>query len=101
MTRRMEGRRVLMTGVSRGIGFEATRLLLGESAEVLGVARDPERLEGRVAVNSLSPGWLKTDLGGPEAPGEPRDGGVRILELLGKPFSETGKFWYGAEQIEF
>jgi len=58
-------------------------------------------LEGRVAVNSLSPGWLKTDLGGPEAPGEPRDGGVRILELLGKPFSETGKFWYGAEQIEF
>jgi len=43
MTRRMEGRRVLMTGVSRGIGFEATRLLLGEGAEVLGVARDPER----------------------------------------------------------
>jgi NAD(P)-dependent dehydrogenase (short-subunit alcohol dehydrogenase family) len=231
----MSGRRVLMTGASRGIGFEASELLLGEGAEVLGVARDAGRLEaarrrllplgaftcvvadlkersatatvaeavqarwgaldalvnnagvqhynqgvldedpeileievrvnllaphhlirallpqlekgreprivnvssgagqravvesdptmpayrltkyalngmtilyaqglkGKVAVNSLDPGWLKTDLGGPNAPGEPVDGAVRILELLEKPFSETGKFWYGAQQIDF
>ncbi len=58
-------------------------------------------LKGQVAVNSLDPGWLKTDLGGPHAPGEPADGAVRLLELATKPFSVTGGFWYGAEAIEF
>jgi NAD(P)-dependent dehydrogenase (short-subunit alcohol dehydrogenase family) len=58
-------------------------------------------LKGQVAVNSLDPGWLKTDLGGPNAPGEPPDGAVRMLELACKPFSVTGGFWYGAEPIDF
>ena len=58
-------------------------------------------LKGKVAVNSLDPGWLKTDLGGPNAPGEPADGAVRMLELATKPFSVTGGFWYGAEPIDF
>jgi NAD(P)-dependent dehydrogenase (short-subunit alcohol dehydrogenase family) len=58
-------------------------------------------LKGKVAVNSLDPGWLKTDLGGPNAPGEPPDGALRMLELATKPFSVTGGFWYGAEPIDF
>ena len=58
-------------------------------------------LKGKVAVNSLDPGWLKTDLGGPNAPGEPADGAVRMLELVSKPFAVTGGFWYGAEAIDF
>lgn len=58
-------------------------------------------LRGKVAVNALDPGWLKTDLGGPQAPGEPRDGAVRLLDVLSKPFSVTGGFWYGAEAIDF
>jgi NAD(P)-dependent dehydrogenase (short-subunit alcohol dehydrogenase family) len=58
-------------------------------------------LKGQVAVNALDPGWLKTDLGGPNAPGEPRDGAVRMLELATKPFEMTGGFWYGAEPIDF
>jgi NAD(P)-dependent dehydrogenase (short-subunit alcohol dehydrogenase family) len=58
-------------------------------------------LKGQVAVNSLDPGWLKTDLGGPNAPGEPRDGALRMLELATKPFSVSGGFWYGAEAIDF
>jgi NAD(P)-dependent dehydrogenase (short-subunit alcohol dehydrogenase family) len=58
-------------------------------------------LKGQVAVNSLDPGWLKTDLGGPNAPGEPPDGAVRMLELATKPFEVTGGFWYGAERIDF
>ena len=58
-------------------------------------------LKGQVAVNSLDPGWLKTDLGGPNAPGEPPDGAVRMLELALKPFQVTGGFWYGAEPIDF
>jgi NAD(P)-dependent dehydrogenase (short-subunit alcohol dehydrogenase family) len=58
-------------------------------------------LHGVVAVNSLDPGWLKTDLGGPNAPGEPADGGRRMLEILGLPWEITGRFWYGGEEIDF
>jgi NAD(P)-dependent dehydrogenase (short-subunit alcohol dehydrogenase family) len=57
-------------------------------------------LRGTVAVNSLDPGWLKTDMGGPEAPGAPVDGARRIAALLSKPFEVTGKFWYGDREIE-
>lgn len=40
----LAGRRILITGVSRGVGLETARLFLAEGAEILGVARDPERL---------------------------------------------------------
>ena len=39
------GRKIVITGVSRGVGFETAKLFLHEGAEILGVARDPERLE--------------------------------------------------------
>jgi NAD(P)-dependent dehydrogenase (short-subunit alcohol dehydrogenase family) len=40
----LAGRRILITGVSRGVGLETARLFLAEGAEILGIARDPERL---------------------------------------------------------
>ena len=55
-------------------------------------------LKGTVAVNSLDPGWLKTDMGGPQAPGEPEDGGRRLLALASKPFFVSGKFVHEEEQ---
>jgi NAD(P)-dependent dehydrogenase (short-subunit alcohol dehydrogenase family) len=55
-------------------------------------------LRGSVAVNSVDPGWLKTDMGGPQAPGEPEDGGRRIFAVAGKPFFLTGKFIHDQEQ---
>lgn len=58
-------------------------------------------LAGKVAVNCLDPGWLKTDLGGPRAPGEPADGGRRMWEICSLPWTETGKFWLGDKRIDF
>ena len=55
-------------------------------------------LKGTVAVNSLDPGWLKTDMGGPQAPGEPEDGGRRLLALACRPFFVSGKFVHDDEQ---
>jgi NAD(P)-dependent dehydrogenase (short-subunit alcohol dehydrogenase family) len=58
-------------------------------------------LKGKIAVNALDPGWLKTDLGGPNAPGEPPEGAVRMLQLALKPFNVTGKFFHGDQEIDF
>jgi len=41
----LSGRRIVITGASRGVGLETTRLFLAEGAEILGVGRDPARLE--------------------------------------------------------
>src|SRR6188768_625298 len=41
----LAGRRIVVTGLSRGVGFETAKLFLKEGAEVLGVARDSGRLE--------------------------------------------------------
>lgn len=41
----LTGRRILITGVSRGVGFETARLFLAEGAEILGTGKDGARLE--------------------------------------------------------
>lgn len=237
MTERLIDRRILLTGVSRGVGFETAKLFLAEGASVLGVARDPERLErasrelekiapgrfrslcvrlgapgfeevireavqaqwgaldvlfnnagvmlshdpgihgeapgvleeslevnllapfrltrallpllekgheprvvhvtsgagtldalwepgiaayrlskwalngltvlqaaelrGKIAVNALDPGWVKTDLGGEKAPGHPRESAAAALRMLELGFSETGKLYKNGAVIPF
>lgn len=59
-------------------------------------ARD---LRGRVAVNAMHPGWISTDMGGPDAPEDLMAGGARVLQALRKPWSETGRFYYGTEEM--
>jgi NAD(P)-dependent dehydrogenase (short-subunit alcohol dehydrogenase family) len=59
------------------------------------------QLGGEVAVNALDPGWLRTDLGGEEAPGVPEDGAAGALALLREPFSVTGRIFKDGREIAF
>jgi len=72
MAGKLENRRVLLTGVSRGVGLAVAKAFLKEGAEVLGSARDPGRLEeARVRLNALAPGQfsaMAADLADPKAP---------------------------------
>ena len=54
-------------------------------------------LKGKVAVNGMSPGLVKTDMA-PNATGDPRQSAESALWLLQQPKDVTGRFFrYGAE----
>ncbi|MEK6555966.1 MAG: SDR family NAD(P)-dependent oxidoreductase, partial [Bdellovibrionota bacterium] len=52
--------RILITGTSRGIGLELTRLALEQSMTVLAVARNPEGSEGLQKLKAQYPQTLQT-----------------------------------------
>jgi NAD(P)-dependent dehydrogenase (short-subunit alcohol dehydrogenase family) len=58
-------------------------------------------LAGQIAVNAFDPGWVKTDLGGPNAPGSPVDSAAGAVAVLMLPFAVTGKFWKDGREIPF
>jgi NAD(P)-dependent dehydrogenase (short-subunit alcohol dehydrogenase family) len=58
-------------------------------------------LKGRVAVNAFDPGWVKTAMGGPNAPGTPQESARGALALALLPFATTGKFWKDGREISW
>jgi NAD(P)-dependent dehydrogenase (short-subunit alcohol dehydrogenase family) len=58
-------------------------------------------LSGQIAVNLLDPGWVKTDMGGPNAPGTTDESADGALTLATLAFTETGKIWCGGQEISF
>lgn len=51
-----------------------------------------------IIVSSLHPGWVKTEMGGEEAPREPEEAADHIFKLATTPH-ETGLFWYDNEKL--
>ena len=53
-----------------------------------------------VAVNSVCPGWCRTEMGGPNAPRSAKEGAAGIVWLAADaPQKETGLFWRDREVI--
>lgn len=55
---------------------------------------------GRVAVNAIDPGWVKTDMGGAAAPGSPVESAQAALSLVELPWVETGQLYKNGRQID-
>ena len=78
---KLKGKRVVITGVSRGVGFQIAMRFLAEGAQVLGVARNAANLAraarelrayGKVC------GFVRADVGRP-----PRGGRSRLRRSAG------------------
>ena len=55
--------------------------------------------KGRVHVSAFDPGWIKTDLGGPNAPGTPQEAALGLLQALMIPWQQSGQFHKDGQQI--
>jgi NAD(P)-dependent dehydrogenase (short-subunit alcohol dehydrogenase family) len=55
-----------------------------------------------IVVNSMCPGWVRTDMGGASAPRSPEQGADTAIWLAtAAPHSETGKFWRDRSEISY
>ncbi|MBB3676904.1 SDR family NAD(P)-dependent oxidoreductase [Modestobacter versicolor] len=59
------------------------------------------QLHGEIAVNAFDPGWVRTGLGGDEAPGTVEESADGAMALLGEPASVTGRFFKDGAEIPF
>ncbi|HEY9845551.1 MAG TPA: SDR family NAD(P)-dependent oxidoreductase, partial [Candidatus Caenarcaniphilales bacterium] len=61
-----------------------------------------ELKQTNVLVNSLCPGWVKTDMGGANAPRTPEEGADTIVWLAALPDNgPTGSFWRDRQPIDW
>ena len=88
--------RVINVGSRSGILSPRVRSAYGvskASLHALTIATANE-LSGIVAVNALSPGWVRTDMS-PDAPGDPRWSAEGALAIVTRDRNVTGKLFHG------
>ncbi len=89
--------RIVNTGSMSGIIDSGLRDSYGVSKAALHALTiaTANELRGKVPVNALSPGWVKTDMA-PTGPGDPRNSAQAALSILMRPRDVTGKLFRGS-----
>ncbi len=59
------------------------------------------QLKGQVSVLTVDPGWIKTDLGGPEAPEDTSAAVQRLVDSIDLDWEVTGKFVKGKDILDW
>jgi NAD(P)-dependent dehydrogenase (short-subunit alcohol dehydrogenase family) len=97
-----EDPRVVNVGSTSGVMSSDLRGVYGVSKAALHALTiaTANELRGQVAVNALSPGWVRTDMA-PSAPGDPRTSAEAALWLLAQTRDVTGKLFHDNAQMEW
>lgn len=91
----MGNKKVLITGTNKGIGFETA---LNSVTKLFAGALQPKN----ISVNSVCPGWVKTDMGGSNAELSVEKGAETVVWLATEANHElTGKFFKNKKEIQW
>lgn len=62
--------------------------------------KHPKVLAQNIKVYSFDPGWVKTDMGGPNAPGDPKEPAKELFDLINSGLP-SGEFYRGLEKRDW
>lgn len=75
--------------------YKISKCAINMYTRTLAVRMDHEKTG--IIVSSVHPGWVKTNMGGAEAPTTPEEAAEEIFKLaISRP--ETGQFWYNGKK---
>ncbi|GGZ61781.1 short-chain dehydrogenase [Streptomyces subrutilus] len=83
-----------------GASFAYRSSKLAANSLVLSVARHFAEASGDLAAFAYCPGWIRTDMGTPDAPNEPAPAAGDLVRLLGVPAGRSnGRFFRGLDEL--